>query len=359
MDNNHPKQFFLKVPDLPQLKTLRIYFTLIGVGTASAFFLPISLSLNFDGKMASDGPSSQIKAPTNSVIKKIAPENEELKNGTPLFKFIQPIMLAETKIKQTRLTAIRQQIKSSTNECISVDQILKQNLEHANQYFALKRNAFQLEAISRLNLLSARGELDTINREIAIHKQRCSQDLEQLIGQEKISKEELEKQISLIKQSESITAPSNGYLHRINVKNNQNVSSGEVLALFTSEGTAGAMLTIPLKDRPFVEVGDKYLISSNAYQILNNPPIRECLITSISPDSFKDDQISSIEINDLTYQAQCKFQQSPLKGQYPFLVGMQVSGSATSVKTTLIQIILEGYRRTLVSQQKDNNHDRK
>lgn len=359
MDNNHPKKFFLRVPAIPQLKTLRIYFTLIGVGTASAFFLPISLSLNFDGKMASDGPSNQIKAPINTVIKKIAPENVEIKSGTPLFTFIQPVMMAETRIKQTRLTTIRKQIKSSTNECTSVGQTLQQNLEHANQYFALKRNAFKLEAISRLNLLSARGELDNINREIAIHKQRCSQELEQLVAQEKISKEELEKQISLIKQSESIPAPSNGYLHRINVKNNQNVSSGEVLALFTSEGTAGAMLTIPLKDRPFVEVGDKYLISSNAYQILNNPPIRECLITSISPDSFKDDQISSTEINDLTYQAQCKFEKSPLKGQYPFLVGMQVNGSATSVKTTLIQIVLEGYRRTLVSQQKESTYDRK
>ena len=119
------------------------------------------------------------------------------------------------------------------------------------------------------------------------------------------------------------------------------------------------MLTVPLKDRPFVEVGDRYLISSNAYQILNNPPIRECFITSISPDSFKDDQVGSIEIDDLKYQAQCKFQKSPLKGQYPFLVGMQVNGSATSVKTTLIQIVLEGCRRTLVSQQKETSYDRK
>jgi len=309
--------------------------------------------------MASDGPSSQIKAPTNSIIKEIAPENVEIKSGTPLFKFNQPVFSAETKIKQTRLTAIKQQIKSSIDECTSVDQTLKQNLEHANQYFELKRNAFQLETISRLNLLSARGELDNIKREIAIHQQRCSQELEELTGQEKVSKEELEKQLSLVKQSESVLAPSNGYLHRVNVKNNQNVSSGEILALFTSEGTAGAMLTIPLKDRPFVKVGDKYLISSNAYQILNNPPIRECFITSISPDSFKDDQVSTIEINNLTYQAQCKFQESPLKGQYPFLVGMQVDGSATSVKTTLIQIILEGYRRTLVSQQKESNYDQK
>ena len=94
MDNRH---FPLKIPELPQLKTLRIYFALIGVGTASAFFLPISLSLNFDGKMASDGPSRQIKAPADSIIKEIAPENMELKSGSPLFNFSQPIMKAETK----------------------------------------------------------------------------------------------------------------------------------------------------------------------------------------------------------------------------------------------------------------------
>ena len=351
MDSNISKQFLLNIPEIPQLKTLRVYFTLITVGITSAFFLPISLSLNFNGKMASDGPSSEIKAPTNSIVNEIAPENKELIGGTPLFKFVQPVMLAEVKVKDAHLTAIKRQIRSSSDECVSVGKILEQNLKHANQYFSLKRNAFQLETISKLNLLSARKELDDVNREIAIHKQNCSQELERLTGQEKVAKKELEKQISLIKQSESVTAPSSGYLHRINVKINQSVSTGEVLALFTAEGTAGAILAIPLKDRPFIKVGDKYLISSNAYQILNNPPIRECFITSISPDSFKDDPMSSIEINDLSYQAQCQFQQSPLRGQYPFLVGMQVNGSATSVKTTLIQILLEGYRRTLVSQK--------
>ena len=45
----------------------------------------------------------------------------------------------------------------------------------------------------------------------------------------------------------------------------------------------------------------------------------------------------------ISFQAQCQFNETPLTGDYPFLVGMQVNGSATSVRATLVQILIEGY----------------
>ena len=79
---------------------------------------------------------------------------------------------------------------------------------------------------------------------------------------------------------------------------------------------------IPLRDRPFVRVGDTFLITSDAYQLLRNPPIRECKISSISPDSYVSDDDSQTGKSILSYQAQCQFDESPLTGDYPFLVGM-------------------------------------
>ena len=108
---------------------------------------------------------------------------------------------------------------------------------------------------------------------------------------------------------------------------------------------------IPLRDRPFVQVGDTFLITSDAYQLLRNPPIRACKIRSISPDSFVSDDDKEMGKAALSYQAQCQFDKSPLSGDYPFLVGMSLNGSATSIKASLVQILLEGYRRLLTTRQ--------
>ena len=349
---NNPS-FSLEIPQLPSLTTLRIYLLILVLGSAGAFLIPFSLSLNFSGKMASDGPSNEIKASVDSVVSEIATENKLLSLGDSLFKFDQPDITADINITKTRLASVEKQIDTSSAECSKVKKILNQNLDHAKQSFALKKIAFELETISQLNLLAARKELDELNREIAVHQQSCNEESNRLMGEKNILAKELDKQISKNILTEVISAPANGYLHRVSVKSGQQISAGQVLGLFTSEGTAGAKLLIPLKDRPFIKVGDTYLITSDAYQILSNPPIRKCTIIAISPDSFNSNQDSDVNSNDLAYQAQCKFLDSPLTGDYPFLVGMSVNGSAASVKATLVQILLEGYRRLLINQTDD------
>ena len=339
----------LSIPDLPNRKTFRLYLVILLCSTAGILFIPFSLALSFTGKLASDGPTNEIKAPSDSIVSKIAEENKLLKSGSLLFKFDQPIIKADINIINEQLTSTDEQIKISLRECNRVRAVLNKTLKHAQQTFRLKKNAYELNAISRLNLLSARGELDNLNREIAKHGQSCVSEQKKLSGEKNILEKELEKQLSINRVTESVRVPTDGYLHRVLVKKRQHVAAGELLGSFTSQGTAGATLMIPLRDRPFVQVGDKFLVTSDAYQLLRNPPIRECKISSISPDSYVSDNNSSTGKATMSYQAQCQFDESPLTGDYPFLVGMSLNGSATSIKASLVQILLEGYRRLLTT----------
>ena len=181
-----------EIPEKPSFKTLRGYLFLLAAGIVSALFFPITLALNLSGRIASDGPSTEIKAPADSIIKEIANENIRLNRGEDLFQFEQPIMSAEIQVLEEKISSLNEQVNSSTQQCISVKLILDQNLSHAKELFALKRNAYEIEAISMLNLLGARAELDDINREMAVHEKQCTQDKERLLGEKKVIEKELE-----------------------------------------------------------------------------------------------------------------------------------------------------------------------
>lgn len=322
--------------------------------TAGTLCIPFSLALSFTGKLASDGPTNEIKAPSNSIVSKIAQENTLLSSGSALFKFEQPSIKADINIIQEQIASNEEQIKISLRECNRVRAVLNESLKHAQQKFELKKDAYELNAISQLNLFSTRSELDSLNHEIAQHSQSCVSEQKKISGENNILEKELEKQLTINRVTETVAAPTEGYLHRILVKKGQNVAAGELLASFTSQGTAGATLIIPLRDRPFVKVGDIFLITSDAYQLLKNPPIRKCKISSISPDSYVTNDDSETRKATLSYQAQCKFDKSPLTGDSPFLVGMSLNGSATSIKASLVQILLEGYRQLLTTRQQNS-----
>ena len=354
MNDQEKHTSFLTIPNLPNRKAFRLYLLILLISTTGTLFIPFSLALSFTGILASDGPTKEIKAPTDSSITEIATENKLLQTGEMLFRFNQQKVKAEISVIHEQLKSIEDRIKISVKECQSVRNVLDESLEHASQTFALKKYAFQLEAISQLNFLSARREINVLKREIARHEQECTSEERKLVGERNILLKELEKQNTINSTTEIVVAPTNGYLHRVNVKEGQYVTEGEILASYTSQGTAGATLLIPLIDRPFVRVNDTFLITSDAYQLLRKPPIRQCTITSISPDSFMSREKDEFGKESLTFQAQCEFEESPMTGDYPFLVGMSLNGSATSVKASLIQILLDGYRRLLTTRQLTN-----
>ena len=120
-----------EIPEKPSFKTLRGYLFLLAAGIVSALFFPITLALNLSGRIASDGPSTEIKAPADSIIKEIANENIRLNRGEDLFQFEQPIMSAEIQVLEEKISSLNEQVNSSTQQCISVKLILYQNLSHA------------------------------------------------------------------------------------------------------------------------------------------------------------------------------------------------------------------------------------
>ena len=144
-----------------------------------------------------------------------------------------------------------------------------------------------------------------------------------------------------------IKAPADGFLHTLQVKLGQRINSNQYLANFTAEGTTGASLTIPLRDRPFVHINDTFRVTSESYLILKSPPVRECKIQSITPDIVLNDKVSGPTTAPI-FKAECSFQNSPLSGDYPFLVGMEVDASTTSEKVSLMTILINGYRRTIL-----------
>ena len=115
----------LSIPDLPNRKTFRLYLVILLCSTAGTLFIPFSLALSFTGKLASDGPTNEIKAPTDSIVSKIARENKLLRSGTALFRFDQPRIKADINIIKEQLTATEEQIKISLRECSRVRAVLK------------------------------------------------------------------------------------------------------------------------------------------------------------------------------------------------------------------------------------------
>ena len=80
--------------------------------------------------------------------------------------------------------------------------------------------------------------------------------------------------------------------------------------------------------------------------ILENQNIEKRI--SITPDIVLNDKVSGPTTAPI-FKAECSFQNSPLSGDYPFLVGMEVDASTTSEKVSLMTILINGYRRTILS----------
>ena len=341
----------VSLPALPNFFLLRIFLLVSASITSLAFLLPVTLSLKFTGRIASNGPTNTISAPSDSIIEITANENARIGKGDALFKFRQPVLLARINMLETKEKTLTDLLVTSRQECNAVEDSYKLSLKHAQQVFKLKKDAFDMEAISQLNLLSSRTAIDSIQREIAVNRQRCSQEKNKLEAERTVVKEEIAKEKAANQLIEVINAPADGYMHRVSIKSGQKVSSGQLLASFTSDGTTGAELLIPLRDRPFITMGDQYLVTSDSYQILANPPVRACTVTAISPDSFVDGDTDAGTTKLPTFTAKCEFDTSPLMGEYPFLVGMQINATTTSVRATLVQILIDGYSRLMYQNQ--------
>ena len=95
----------LRIPKVPKQTKLRIYVAIAFLGGCIAFLTPISLSLNLTGKIASKGPSTEIKTNLDSIVSYIAEENKLINSGEVLIKFNQPNLKADITITKTELNS--------------------------------------------------------------------------------------------------------------------------------------------------------------------------------------------------------------------------------------------------------------
>ena len=337
----------ISIPSPPDFVLLRFYVVFSGIISLIAFFWPIDVALTFAGRIASNGPTSTINSSSDALLEYIAPLNKKLKKDETLFLFQQPLMKEDIAIMMARLNSLNQRQSTLEKTCNSLDKTLEASKRHAIESYKMNALAYKQEAISKIKLLSYREKINEINRDIETHKQRCEEQKSSIFGDLNILEEEINRQKSQNNFIREIKAPDDGFLHTLQVKLGQRINSAQYLANFTAEGTTGASLIIPLRDRPFIHVDDIFRVSSESYLILKNPPIRECKIQSITPDIVSN-EMSSTSSSEPIFKAECSFEKSPLTGDYPFLVGMDIDASTTSEKVSLMKILINGYRRTIL-----------
>ena len=337
----------ISIPSPPNFVLLRFYVVFSGIISLIAFFWPIDVALTLAGRIASNGPTSTINSSSDALLEYIAPLNKKLEKDETLFLFQQPLMKGDIAVMMARLNSLNQRKSTIEKTCNSLDKTLEESKRHAIESYKMNALAYKQEAISKIKLLSYREKINEINRDIETHKQRCEEQKSSIIGNLNILKEEINRQKTQNNFIREIKAPDDGFLHTLQVKLGQRINSAQYLANFTAEGTTGASLIIPLRDRPFIHVDDVFRVSSASYQILKNPPIRECKIQSITPDIVSN-KIGSTSSSEPIFKAECSFKKSPLTGDYPFLVGMDVDASTTSEKVSLMKILINGYRQTIL-----------
>lgn len=77
--------------------------------------------------------------------------------------------------------------------------------------------------------------------------------------------------------------------------------------------------------------------------------MRSCRLVSITPD-LANASTDASNYNESIYLLRCQFSQPTLDVPYPFLIGMDLTARASGAQVSLFQLLLKGYRATVLSQ---------
>ena len=138
-----------------------------------------------------------------------------------------------------------------------------------------------------------------------------------------------------------------GAVYAITVKPGQRVQAGEVLARFVRSSRSVAHLRIGSSDRPFVQLGRAFDVTSPTYSFLPNPPARRCLVDTITPDLISTGgaiTAAGSSTDPQSYLLRCRFPVPAGQGPYPLLIGMDIVARTAGTDVTMFQLLLKGYR---------------
>lgn len=336
-------QFLAQLPPVPSFLRLRLFLMMSSGLAIAAFTLPVRLSLTFNGAISANGPTTPLESTTEGVILTLPPENQVLDRDEVLFRFQQPVLAADLEVLRVQESGLVRRLAETQNQCVSLLRSANRNLTNAREAFLMYEKAYAQDAISKVVLLSHRDAVDSAQRILEEQESQCTRDISGFRSELDITRKQIVKQQSSSQFQQELRSPDRGSAHSLTVKPGQRVVKGQILGQFTAIGSTGAQLRIPVRDRPFVALGDQYTVYSQAYAFLVTPPQRQCRIVSITPDVVVNPGTAA-GLEAPAYQALCHFDRSPLEGPYPLLVGMQVDAYGTSVQANLAQLLLRGYR---------------
>jgi hypothetical protein len=338
------------VPAIPSLRPLYWLNLCLALLSGIGLVLPIRLAISLRGVMASDGPTTVITAPNDAVISQLPREGNTYSKGGLLFRFQQPVLSEDIQARRRELADLKQRLTQSKSDCNLSIASAKHRLDEAQEMDRLNSEAYSQQAISRLQLFQYRNLLNSIARELEDIRTKCRQEQAELKSSILSSQDRLGREQISQKFLTTISAPDEGSIYAIAVKLGQRIQAGDVLARFVRSSSAVAELRIGSSDRPFVQVGRAFDVTSPTYSFLPNPPARRCLVDTITPDLIAaggSATATGSSSDSLSYLLRCRFEKAAGHGAYPLLIGMDVVARTAGTDVTMFQLLLKGYRSAI------------
>ena len=339
------------VPAIPSLRPPYWLNLCLALLSAIGLGLPIRLAISLRGVMASDGPTTVITAPNDAVVAQLPREGATYSKGGLLFRFQQPVLSEDIQARRRELADLKQRLTQSKSDCNLSITAAKHRLDEAQEMDRLNYEAYSQQAISRLQLFQYRNLLNSVARELEDTRTKCRQEQAQLQSDILASQDRLSREQVSQKFLTTISAPDEGSVYAITVKPGQRIQAGDVLARFVRSSNSVAQLRIGGSDRPFVQVGRAFDVTSPTYSFLPNPPTRRCLVDTITPDLFSAGgaiTAAGSSSDPQSYLLRCSFKEPAGHGPYPLLIGMDVVARTAGTDVTMFQLLLKGYRSAVI-----------
>jgi multidrug efflux pump subunit AcrA (membrane-fusion protein) len=336
------------LPSIPSLRPLVILNVTLGAVAGIGLFLPINLAVTLQGVMVSSGPTISIVVPTDAIVTDIPSEDLSYSQGSLLFRFRQPLTQTDLESNKRELEDLRTRLAEANKACKGSIADSERRLTEAQLMDRLNTNAYTEQAISRLQLSQFRSSLYNATRDLDDIKSRCRQEQSQLRSDIRASQDQYEYSLASERFQNILSAPSEGNVYAITVKSGQRVKAGQEIARFISSRSSIAELRLISTERPFVQLGTVFDVTSPTYAFMPTPPTRICQTKTITPDLISNaNSISSDQSS--VYVLRCQFIQPASEGSAPFLIGMDLVARTAGVTTSLFQLLLKGYRSTLMT----------
>lgn len=336
------------LPPLPNFRLLAGVNTALALISLTSLFLPIKLSITLVGAIVSDGPTTAILAPNEGVVVEVPREGSNVLDGDSIFRLKQPVQQEDLNAKIREVADLNKRLDASKSACKQSAMAATIRLREANEMDRLNSIAFSQQAISRLQLYQYRNSLYIAKKDLDDVQTRCRQEQSQLHSDILAAQDRLGRSRISLNFQNILTAPANGTVFGITVKPGQRVQPGQEVAKFTRASRLMAELRLKSSERPFVQVGSRFEITSPTYSFLPTPPVHYCRAETITPDIVSSSG-STPSNESQFYLLRCPFTVQISSGQYPFFQGMDVTARASGADVSLFQLMIKGLRASTIA----------